>query len=132
MNEGIEQYPLVPKQPAPVDGQANNSHPVLFADDFLFTATQKLDFLLERGCRCVAVILQNKSGDQQKIDRWGKVVIVEEQPTAQDIKNALEDRELLRKIYDAIPEGQITYRAVVDILRAYRAAVKERLQKGTP
>jgi hypothetical protein len=65
---------------APVGSQNDKSHPVLFADDFLSTAMQKLDFLLERGSKCVAIILENRYGNQQKIDQWGKVVIVDDQP----------------------------------------------------
>jgi hypothetical protein len=74
------------KQPVPVDAPQlpsvldGTAHVVEFSKNFLNTALQKLDFLSERGSRCVAVILENRYGNQQKIDRWGRVVIVDEQP----------------------------------------------------
>jgi hypothetical protein len=119
-------------KPAPGDGQDANSHPVLFADDFLSTAMQKLDFLMERGSRCVAIILQNRYGNQQKIDRWGKVVVVEEKPTAQDVTGVLEDDALALRI--SLSCHYDNNDPLLNAINAYREAVRERVknpkQKG--
>ena len=112
-------------KPAPSDGQDANSHPVLFADDFLSTAMQKLDFLMERGSRCVAIILQNRYGYQQKIDRWGKVVIVEAQPAAQDVMGVLEDDALALRI--SLHCHFDNNDPLLNAINAYRAAVRERV-----
>jgi hypothetical protein len=118
------------KQPAPGDAQDANSHPVLFADDFLSTAMQKLDFLMERGSRCVAIILQNRYGSQQKIDRWGKVVIVEEKPTAQDVTGVLDIPACLSQMIATLDKAvdQTPYEdekdALIDAMEQLQVAAK--------
>ena len=50
-------------------------HPVvLFSSKFVGVPLRKMDFLQQRGCRVVGVVLEDEAGARATVDEFGRVV----------------------------------------------------------
>ena len=53
-------------------------HPVvLFSSKFVGVPLRKMDFLQQRGCRVVGVVLEDEAGARATIDEFGKVIWIQ-------------------------------------------------------